>query len=176
MSCKFEDIIARGVPFSTSVLDWVYYYTLFVSSDRTAILPLHLCLLFSCSVVCNSVTPWAAAPQPSLSFTRVCSNSCPVSQWCHPDSSNHLILCQLKTKFLPPKEIDTKALWIAPVGNRRCVPWALSPSYANAGWNWNSAPLISKRGWLPAWSVILPLRKYTFMDIKRHWFSIGSHV
>ena len=32
------------------------------------------------------VTPWTAALQASLSFTipRACSNSCPVSQWCHP--------------------------------------------------------------------------------------------
>ena len=31
------------------------------------------------------VTPWTAACQASLSFTisRVCSNSCPLSQWCH---------------------------------------------------------------------------------------------
>ena len=77
MSCKFEDIIARGVPFSTSVLDWVYYYTLFVSSDRTAILPLHLCLLFSRSVVSDSVTPWTVACQAPLSmeFSR--------QEYCH---------------------------------------------------------------------------------------------
>ena len=30
--------------------------------------------------------PWTAARQASLSFTisQVCSNSCPLSQWCHP--------------------------------------------------------------------------------------------
>ena len=38
-------------------------------------------------------TPWTAACQascPSL-FPRVCSNSCPLSRWCHPtiSSSNH---------------------------------------------------------------------------------------
>ena len=34
-------------------------------------------------------TPWAAACQASLSFTisSVCSNSCPLSQWCHPTIS-----------------------------------------------------------------------------------------
>ena len=33
-----------------------------------------------------SATPWTAEHQASLSFTvsRVCSNSCPLSQWCHP--------------------------------------------------------------------------------------------
>ena len=35
-------------------------------------------------------TPWTAAHQASLSFTvsRVCSNSCPLSQWCHPTISS----------------------------------------------------------------------------------------
>ena len=38
----------------------------------------------------NSVTPWTAAPQASLSFTisRICSNSCPLSQRCHPTISS----------------------------------------------------------------------------------------
>ena len=43
-------------------------------------------LLFSHKVVSYSATPWTAAHQascPSLS-PRVCSNSCPLSQWCHP--------------------------------------------------------------------------------------------
>ena len=43
-------------------------------------------LLFSRSVVSDSATPWTAACQASLSFTvsRACSNSCPLSWWCHP--------------------------------------------------------------------------------------------
>ena len=44
-------------------------------------------LLFSCSVVCNSSRchgpKHARLPCPSLS-PRVCSNSCPLSQRCHP--------------------------------------------------------------------------------------------
>ena len=49
--------------------------------------------LFSCSVVSNSL--WSHGlqhtrrPCPSP-FPGACSNSCPLSQWCHP---NHLILC-----------------------------------------------------------------------------------
>ena len=40
----------------------------------------------SCPALC---TPWIAAHHASLSFTisRVCSNSCPLSQWCHPTVS-----------------------------------------------------------------------------------------
>ena len=35
------------------------------------------------------VTPWTAARQASLSFTTwICSNSCPLSQWCHPTISS----------------------------------------------------------------------------------------
>ena len=44
-----------------------------------------LLLSFSCSVTFDSVTPWIAAHQascPSLS-PGVCSNWCPLSQWCH---------------------------------------------------------------------------------------------
>ena len=36
------------------------------------------------------LTPWTAACQASLSFTisRICSNSCPSSWWCHPTISS----------------------------------------------------------------------------------------
>ena len=46
---------------------------------------------FSCSVVSDSVTPWTAAHQASLSITNSRShdpNSCPLSQWCHPTISS----------------------------------------------------------------------------------------
>ena len=41
-------------------------------------------------------TPWTRAPQASLPFTiRVCSNSCPLSQWCYltVSSSAALLFC-----------------------------------------------------------------------------------
>ena len=48
-------------------------------------------LLFSCSVVSDSLRPHglqhARLPCPSPS-SRVCSNSCPLSQWCHPTISS----------------------------------------------------------------------------------------
>ena len=47
--------------------------------------------LFSCSVVSNSLPPHGLQhtrlPCPSPS-PRVCSNSCPLSQWCHPTISS----------------------------------------------------------------------------------------
>ena len=62
------------------------------------ILSLSLILTFSvqfiCSVVSDSLQPHglqhARLPHPSPS-TRVCSNACPLTQWCHP---NHLIHCR----------------------------------------------------------------------------------
>ena len=47
---------------------------------------------FSRSVVSDFETPWTAARQASLSYTisRVCSNSCPSSQWCHPAISSSI--------------------------------------------------------------------------------------
>ena len=47
----------------------------------------------SLSCVQLFATPWTAAHQASLSFTispRVCSNSCPLSQWCHPTISSSI--------------------------------------------------------------------------------------
>ena len=48
-------------------------------------------LLFSCSVVSNSLRPHeqqhARLPCPLLS-PRVCSNSCPLSHWCYPTISS----------------------------------------------------------------------------------------
>ena len=40
----------------------------------------------SLSCIWLSVTQWTVAHQVSLSFTisRACSNSCPLTQWCHP--------------------------------------------------------------------------------------------
>ena len=44
-----------------------------------------LLLLFSHSVVSSSATPWTVALQASLAFalSGVCSETCPLSQWCH---------------------------------------------------------------------------------------------
>ena len=50
-----------------------------------------LCAVLSRSVVSNSLRPHglqnARPPYPSLS-PRVCSNSCPLNQWCHPTISS----------------------------------------------------------------------------------------
>ena len=54
----------------------------------------YILLLFSCSVMSNSL--WSHGPQrsrpscPSPSL-RACSNSCPLSQWCHPTISSSIV-------------------------------------------------------------------------------------
>ena len=76
------------VPYSFGFADW----TLGVSVTVLLFCSLNfLLLLFSRSVVSNSL--WshglqhARLPCPSPS-PRACSNSCPLSQWCHPDISS----------------------------------------------------------------------------------------
>ena len=58
-------------------------------------LPIVLLLLFSCSVVSDSLRPHelqhVRLPCPSLSL-RVCSNSCALSWWCHPTISSSVAL------------------------------------------------------------------------------------
>ena len=49
------------------------------------------------------LTPWTAARQASLSFTisqRVCSDSCPLSWWCHPTISSSVIPFSCLQSFL----------------------------------------------------------------------------
>ena len=43
---------------------------------------------FSCSVMSDSATLWTAARQASSPTPRACSNSCPLSWWCHPTISS----------------------------------------------------------------------------------------
>ena len=48
-------------------------------------------------------TPWTAARQASLSFTApgACSNSCPLSWWCHPIISSSVVPFSSCLQFFP---------------------------------------------------------------------------
>ena len=78
--------LSRNSPLSFSVclLRTVEIYPLQISS-----------MLFSHSVVSGSLRPHglqhARLPWPSL-FPGACSDSCPLSQWCHPTISSSVIL------------------------------------------------------------------------------------
>ena len=63
-----------------------------------------LLLLFSCSVLSNSLQPLglqhARFPCPSPS-PGACSNSCPLSQWCHPTTSSSVVSFSSCLQSLP---------------------------------------------------------------------------
>ena len=64
---------------------------------------------FSSSVVSNSLWPQGAAAHtrplcPSLS-PRVCSNSCSLSQWCHPTISSSVIRFSSCPQFFPNQSL-----------------------------------------------------------------------
>ena len=64
-----------------------------MSSSNCCFLTCVSSVQFSGSVMSNSVTPWIAACQASLSITNsgVYSNSCPSSRWCHPAISSSVV-------------------------------------------------------------------------------------
>ena len=68
----------------------------------TCIFTLLLLLLFSCSVMSNSLWPHglqhARLTCSSLS-AGVCSNSCPLSWWCYPTISSSVTLCSCPQSF-----------------------------------------------------------------------------
>ena len=80
----------------------------------------YMCLFYHCcsalSHVWLSATPWTAAGQASLSLPlRVCSNSCPLSQWFHPTISSCLSL------LLLPKIFPT--IWVFSNDLALCIRW-----------------------------------------------------
>ena len=63
-----------------------------------------LLLSFSHSVVSNSATRWAAAGHASCPspFPWACSNSCPLSRWCHPNISSSVVPFSSCPQSFPP--------------------------------------------------------------------------
>ena len=84
------DLLAKPTTLTVTAFNPVKAYVNFVSRS-----PLNLmCLQFSHSIVSNSLWPnglhHARLPCPSPT-PRICSNSCPLSQWCHPTISSFVI-------------------------------------------------------------------------------------
>ena len=104
MSLLFN-MLSRLVPLHKSMLKeiWVNLYNLLAGScpkEPSAMKRPSPLFWFSCSVVSDSETPRTTAarsPCPSLS-SRVCSDSCPLSQWCQ--GTTCLILCPLLSSCL----------------------------------------------------------------------------
>ena len=92
-----------GFPFIVLFLFQYYLYLWFLAQENLCYIELGclryrwgfirdgLVMLFSCWVVSNSLWPHelqhTKLPCPSLT-PRVCSNSCPLTQWCHPTISS----------------------------------------------------------------------------------------
>ena len=71
-------------------------------------------LLFSCSVVSHSLQPHGlqhtSLPCPSPS-PRVCLDSCPLSQWCHPTISSSVIPFSSRLQSFPVSESSQMSLF-----------------------------------------------------------------
>ena len=78
-------------------------------------------LLFSHSVVTNSLQPHglqhARLPCPSLS-PGACSNSCPLSQWCHPTISSSVILFSSCLQSFPASGSSFPMSWLFSSGGQ----------------------------------------------------------
>ena len=62
-------------------------------------------------------TPWTARHQASLSFTSpgICSNSCPLSRWCHPTISSSVIPFSSRLQSFPASGSFSMS-WLFPSG------------------------------------------------------------
>ena len=71
--------------------------------NRTLLINCLFSLVQSLSCVRLFGTPWTAALQASLSITSSwsCSNSCPLSQWCHPTISSSVVPFSSRLQSFP---------------------------------------------------------------------------
>ena len=84
------------------VIDRSFWGQMENAHGRGIFSPFHVVILFTHSLVSNSLWPLGLQrtrlPCPLLS-SRVCSNSCPLSQWCHPTISSCFPLFFLSSIF-----------------------------------------------------------------------------
>ena len=85
-------------------------------------IPLHTQLLFCCcSVMSNSLRPHglqhARLPCPSPS-PRACSNSCPLSQWCHSTTASSVVPCSSCLQSFPASGSFSRSQFFASGGWR----------------------------------------------------------
>ena len=111
--------------------EWTLMYTMFISVQ-------------SLSHVWLFVTPWIAAarlPCPSSS-PRPCSNSCPLSQWCHPTISFSVIPFSSCLQSFPESGSFPMSQFFASGGQSIGVSASASVLPVNIqdwfplGWNW----------------------------------------
>ena len=128
-------------------------------------------LLFGCSVMSNSLQPHglqqARPPCPSPSL-GACSNSCPLSQWCHPTISSSVIPFSFRLQSFPASG-----------------SFPISQLFASGGQSTGasaSASVLSMniQGWFPLWwtGLISLLSKglsvFSSITIQKHHFFHGQ--
>jgi len=95
-----------------------------------------LLLLFSCSVMCDSLWPRELRHTrfscPSLP-PRVCSNSCPLSRWCHPTISSSVTLFSSCPQCFPASE-SFPVSWLFASGGQSIWSFSISPSLNIQDW------------------------------------------
>ena len=93
-------------------------------------------------------TPWTAAHQASLSFLspRVCSDSCPLSRWCHPTVSSPIVPLSSCLQSVPASGSFPMSWLFASGGQRIGAPASASVLPMNI------------QGWFPlVWSPCNPM-------------------
>ena len=113
-------------------------------------------------------TPWTAVRQASLSITRVYSNSCPLTEWCHPTTLCHPLL------HLPSIFPSIRVFSNEPV---LCIK---SPKYWSFSFNISLSNeysgLISFRmDWLDLMQSKGPSRVFSNTTVQKHQFFVAKH-
>ena len=115
-------------------------------------LPLCIYLLFSCSVMSNSLcVQHTRLPCPSLS-PEICSYLCPLSRWCHPTISSSVTSLSSYLQSLPESGSFPMSWHFASSGQSTGASASASDlllgrqlGMSNRGWSgWKGCKLISK--------------------------------
>ena len=108
---------------------WIWLpYTIILGFADVVVVQLPSCVwLFA--------TPWTAAHQtscPSL-YPRVCSNSCPLSRWCHPTISSFVASFSSCPKSFPASEFFPVSQFFISGGLYWNLNFSISPSKEYSG-------------------------------------------
>ena len=128
-------------------------------------------LLFSCSLVSDSAAPQTAARQASCSSPTpgACSNSCSLTQWCHPTISSSVVPLLLLPSIFPSIRVFSSET-VLHIRWPKYWGFSISPSNEYSG-------LISFRmDWLDLLAVQGTLKsplQYHSSKASIHWHSAG---
>ena len=123
----------RGIPGSfyicsnhsdSTVTEWIYSMVPYTEHPMSMTLIL-ICCCCSVTQLCPTLLPHARQharlPCPSLS-PRVCSNSCPLSQWCHPSISSSVTPFSSCPQSFPASGSFPMSQFFPSVGQNPCCP------------------------------------------------------